>query len=785
MNVFMMRLVAAATILIAVASWGLAETVSPLFARGYTVIPEPQKVSLRSDDFIFGPAWQLQLDKSVRANDVAVETLHEDLATRFHLKLRSNGNPSGILSLRISPGAIQVGDALDRDKDRLAAQAYRIDLSSHAINITANADTGLFYGVETLIQLLRPHAGMLSLPEGQIEDWPDLSLRHIYWDDAHHLERMNELKRALRQAAFYKIDGFIIKLEGHFQYKSAPALVEPYALTPAQFQELTNYGLRYHIQLIPYLDGPAHIAFILKHPEYAKLREYPNSNYELCVTNPDSYKLLESMFQDLLDANKGVTYFYLSTDEPYYIGLAKNSQCDEASRARQLGSVGKLFAEFAAKAGGYLHDHGRTVMFWGEYPMKPDDLRTLPSFLVNGEVYGPDFDRIYKQQGIRQMIYTSSEGEEKLFPDYFTLPVTDRLHGEYSGSPRVQENFEKISFDASRRNANLVGAVNAGWADMGLHPETFWLGYVTASAAAWHPGTPNPRESMSTFYPLFYGPEVVNMDRLYQLMSMQAQFWADSWDEIPSQARKPIWGSSYAIYNPPKPAQDQTLPLPPSPDRDLNYRSTWSEENSKRTNLVSAFLRDNDELIGLLNENVPRVRLNRYNLEIYSTIAQLFRQNLDMIEGIRRMDRALQMAAKARMENPKQAIANVDRALDIATWIWQQRNEVQKNCETTWYKGWFPRVPEANGRKFLHELDDVKDHLPDRTVDMSYLVYREKLLPFGDWVNAILAARNAFASAHQLPVREVIENVRFDWSDLKTTRTASELHERLIEPPSY
>ena len=54
-----------------------------------------------------------------------------------------------------------------------------------------------------------------------------------------------------------------------------------------------------------------------------------------------------------------------------------------------------------------------------------------------------------------------------------------------------------------------------------------------------------------------------------------------------------------------------------------------------------------------------------------------------------------------------------------------------------------PRVAEANGRRFLHELDDVKDHLPDRTVDMTYLVYRELLLPFGDWVEQVRAARQS------------------------------------------
>jgi hypothetical protein len=78
------------------------------------------------------------------------------------------------------------------------------------------------------------------------------------------------------------------------------------------------------VQVVPYLDAPAHVAFILKHPEYHGLREYPDSNYEMCATNPASYELLYGMFQDLLDANKGGRYFYLSTDEPYYIGLANN-----------------------------------------------------------------------------------------------------------------------------------------------------------------------------------------------------------------------------------------------------------------------------------------------------------------------------------------------------------------------------------------------------------------------------------------------------------------------------
>ena len=734
-----------------------AATVSALFARGYNVIPAPQRVALGPEDFTFGTAWKIEADASA---STAVEVLRNGLRERFGLMLSGEG--PGVIRIKVKPGSVEVGKALDRNRDALAKQAYRLVLDRTGIAIEANSAAGALYGVETLLQLLRPDGPRLRLPRGQIDDWPDLEIRDIYWDDAHHLEHMDELKRVIRQAAFYKINGFAIKLEGHFQYKSAPALVEPYALSPEQFQELTDYGLRYGVQVIPYLDAPAHVAFILKHPEYSHLREYPDSNYEFCSTNQGTYKLLDGMINDLLDANRGGKYFYLSTDEPYYIGLADSSQCREALRAKELGSVGKLFAEFAAKMGGNLHDRGRTVIFWGEYPMKPDDLPSLPNFLVNGEVYGPEYDAIYRKQGIRQMVYTSSEGEERLFPDYFVEPAPQRLHGAYAGRPRVQEAFEKIAFDSSRRNADLIGSVNAGWGDMGLHPETFWLGYIAASAAAWHPGAPDPRETMASFYPLFYGPDVVDMDHVYQLMSGQAQFWADSWDRTASKSRKGIWGDSANIFHPRHPAHDQTLPLPPAPSGDLSYASTWAKENARRLELAGKAAQDNDLLVGLLRENLQRARFNRYNLAVFLSIARLCRQNTDMLDGIRRMNDLLTQAAKSRTRDANDSLASVDEALDIADQIRRERNRVFSDTVATWYKSWLPRVKEANGRTFLHELDDVKDHLPDRTVDMSYLVYREKLLPFGEWVNSIAAARHTFARAHNLPER----NFHFDWEDL-------------------
>src|SRR5579864_399257 len=752
------------TLAITLAVAGRAETVSKLWSRGYAVLPDPQQVELRDGDRQFGPEWQLRRGAGVAENDVAVETLVEELESRFAMRMTANA--ATLVRLEMKLGSVIPGETTDSDKQAIADQAYRIEIGESDIAIVANAPEGLFYGAETLVQLLRPRQGAYYLPLCRITDWPDLHLRHIYWDDAHHLDRLPELKRAVRQAAFFKINGFALKLEGHFQFRSAPAVVEPYALSPAEYQELTDYGLRYHVQVIPYLDGPAHIAFILKHPEYAKYRSFPDSNYELCATNPEAVKFLSGMFQDLVDANRGGKFVYFSTDEPYYVGLADNPACQEKAAAHKLGSVGKLLARFITQIAEPLHEQGRTVMFWGEYPLVVSDIEALPPYVVNGETYGPEFDPLFHRRGIRQMIYTSTEGEERFFPDYFSLPSSRRLHPRAPDGGRVAGGFRKISFDTARGQTDLIGTVVAGWADAGLHPETFWLGYATITAAGWRPASRSAEESTAVFYKLFYGDGAIDVNRVYQLMSQQAQFWSDSWERGPSW-RKPIFGNSDRIYNPRKPLQDDTLKLPAAPGAGLKFDASWITENARRVQLASDALADNDELLGLLHQNLRGVEINRYNLEVYLSVASLYRQNLELLLGLRRMCSQLESAQKAAGQGkPKDALESVDSALGVADEIRRERNEALRDAVATWYKSWFPRTAEANGRKFFHELDDVKDHVPDRTVDMSYLVERELRVPFGEWVAAIRTARNQFAAANHLPA----DARRFDWLDVEDVR---------------
>ena len=767
------RAFCAGPIFLLISGGAYALPVSPLFARGYTVIPEPQKVELKSADFQLDNQWGLRLVDGISASDVAVETLQQQLRQRYRIDLTSHGR-QGVIELAVRPNSVEIGQATDPNRVALAQQAYRLQLGRDRIGITANAPAGLFYGVETLVQLVKPEHGRFCLPEGEIVDWPDLSLREVFWDEQEHLDHFDVLKQAIERAAFFKVNAVALRLNGHFEYASAPALVDPYALSPAQLQELTDIGLHYHLQVIPYLDGPAHVNFILEHDEYLRLREFPETAFQMCSTNPETYKLLDGMYQDLMNANKGGQYFHLSTDEAWFIGKADNDQCHEAQRAAQLGSPSKLWAEFTQKTAGYLQQHQRRVIFWGEEPLQAEDIPLLPAGLINGEVYSTAYNKAFHAHGIPLMIYTNSLPDDPLFPSYFVLAPNDQVHPRSLAEGRAATAFNEISRTSARQEADIVGAGIYAWGDLGPHPETYWLGYAVGASAAWHPGSPEPQELAHSFFRLFYGEGATSMSRVYQLLSTQTQFFASSWDSEPSGTLPLIFGYSYGIG--PFTPHLSTLPLPSVPTADyLRLKHNWRQENARRVELAWKFLGENDELRDLLYANLSSVDFNRYNLRVYLSIAQLCRQNIDMLRDLDEITSHLEKAEdQAAHLHYTDAVADLDQSLDVAGRIRDERNQALQDVTATWYETWFPRVREANGRKVAREPQSFVDTRTTesahrRQEGLLYLIDREFSLPFGDWVNQLRDVRNRYAAAHNLPVREG----NFNWQDSTTLHSQS------------
>src|SRR5690242_8366309 len=170
-------------------------------------------------------------------------------------------------------------------------------------------------------------------------------------------------------------------------------------------------------------------------------------------------------------------------------------------------------------------------------------------------------------------------------------------------------------------------------------------------------------------------------------------------------------------------------------------------------------------MLALLQKDLCSEACQKYNLHIYRAIGGVYRQSLQMIESLSTVSGGLPQAQTAAANVQfERAVAALDRAVETVEEIRDQRNEAYHEAVETWYKSWLPRVAEANGRRYLDEVDDVKDHLPMRTVDMSYLIYRELLLPLGNWYNNVESIRNQYAAAHGLAAR----TKAFDWNDTET-----------------
>ena len=164
------------------------------------LLPVPQLEQFTGKSFNLGQGWVIK-SEGIDKNIPALRSLREEFRNRFKLELNpGTGKQDNSITLVMRANAVQVGDAVDTDRNALSIQAYQIELNSKNIVILANAPQGLFYGVQTLLQIIEWKDKQLSYPEGRLTDWPDMNLRIIYWDDAHHLEKFDVLKNEIKQA---------------------------------------------------------------------------------------------------------------------------------------------------------------------------------------------------------------------------------------------------------------------------------------------------------------------------------------------------------------------------------------------------------------------------------------------------------------------------------------------------------------------------------------------------------------------------------------------------------
>jgi hexosaminidase len=712
-----------------------AQNITDLWARGYAVIPTPQRVQLSAGDTIFNNAWVLDSGK-VSAQHVAVQSLRRDLAALQNLELR-NGAAGKVLRLAIAPGTVATKGNAEID-----AQGYRIRIDDSAVEITGNADQGLFYGVQTFLQLLkRDSTGRLLLPKGTIEDWPKLQLRFLHWDTKHHQDRMATLKRYLDWAARFKANMIAFELEDKFEYPSHPVIGAPGAFTTAELQEIVNYGLERFIQVVPDVQAPAHLAYVLKHPEFAHLRADGN-NYQSAMCDPRTYDLIFSMYDDVIKATKGVKYFLASTDEVYYAGIEGTCRpYNEQNRSL-------AWAEFVKKAHDHLAQQGRRMIVWMEYPLLPEHLKLIPPDVIDGVSGEAEFVDIQKKMGMQQLAYVSMQGGEAIFPDNFGLETPNGL-----SRGRIEDAFQSIAFGRHWKG-NPLGVFGAAWDDCGLHNETFWLGWSAAAQYGWNPGATRPDQHSAEFMKIYYGPDATGMMEIYRSMQRQGRSWVRTWDRVTSRVRGPGYGNSYG-KGVGTGRSDSTLAAPALPELpDLKVQPVFTEKYATFVTEARSRMLENDQLQLALQDNLGRVDRNQYNLEVFHTLAKFMGHHWRLLSGLAAAEKSLTNAqAAAQQKKAEAAVANLVTAYQTVDRLNKEGARTFAELTAVYEKSRFPKGQSVGGRKFVHILDDTKDHPADRTADLSFMYVREKSLGLDQWLKKLSDVIQSYAKQNNVSVK--------------------------------
>jgi hexosaminidase len=739
MNLFLRTLVVALTVsMFGTAAPGSAEIVGSLRAMGYSLVPAAKKIQLNGREVVIDSSWGI--DAQVPHTDIAVRRLKDGAAELLNLRLTGSGQ--GRIVLRVAVG--KVAEA----PQATAREAYALSIAPGRIEITGNAGPGLFYGVQSLLQIARPAGIGCRVPEAEIADWPALQLRFIHWDTKHHQDRPETLKRLIDWAAFFKANAIGFEIEDKYEFPRHPVVGAPGAFTKAQLQELTRYALERNIQLVPQIQAPAHMAYVLKHDEFKHLRA-DGSNYQASMCDEEAIAIIQDLYQDMIDATPGVEYFHVSTDEVYFAGISAKCQ---ANRPYNEKNRSLTWVEFAARMHKWLSDRGRKMLCWVEYPVLEEHLSLLPKGLISG-VATPGrsaWNDGLKKAGVPSLIYHPLQGSELLFPNYFS---TEFLDEDRPVPGRLAEPGALIS-RVLRENPNeLIGTFSAAWDDSGLHSETFWPGWVMTTQYGWSPDGPRPEQVLADFVDVYYGAGNQDIVEVYRTLEDGARYYESSLDRVPATRLKPTYGS-YA-----GPGRDTTRidlrieppQIPFAYDESIIVERNFSRKYARVLAQLPEMRIRLDQAVAALQGKLGTVARNRYNVEVLLSIAQFERHFIAMMGALKDAeDLMLQAADAQRQERPRDVVALLNRANGLVKDCLADRKSMWDGLTATWEKSRYPKGQSVGGRNFVHILDDLKDHRADRRPGLDYMLEPLELTGLESWSASLARFIQTYSTPRQL-----------------------------------
>ena len=674
----------------------LCEGRSALWRAGVSLIPYPQEVRLGGEDFVFGSTVAVSLDKG------ADET---DRFTAGELAARLKADWGIEVVIGTKPGARLIVLTRSGAPEKVGEQGYRLEAIADRLTVRANSAAGLFYGVQTLLQMIQKGRSGPYVPGAEITDWPDIKQRAVHYDTKHFQEKATYVRDFIRTLARYKINMLICEWEDKLAYQRHPEIGAPGAFTMKEMQEFTSFARKYHIQIVPLVQGLGHVSFIQKHPQHRALREIPSSNWQNNALDEGTYELMFDLWEETIEATPGSEYIHIGTDEAWELGKGATKK-----KAEEIGTYG-LMIHFIRRAHDHLAGFGRKVMSWGG-GYRPEEEITPPKGLITFGWRSIERDKTLVEAGYPVYIYDPNPGIEHMFLPYF---YRIRRGEEVPGCLEV--SYKTIS--SAALSGIYDGTVATSWNCSGVHNQIWMLRYIVAAEYSWSGYAPGYEEFKTKYFKNYYGPDCRDMHELFLTLNKASYFYMNSFER-----KVWHWGEVGKTH------------LPGLPRDDVEYDPYWNTEYRERVALSRAILPQMERVKNICRTNLALGAKNEYDFELFMRLSELFSHTANTYLALSALERAITQAHRTHFDNHQEAYASLERAARIVEENLAERDEVYKRLKATWEKTQLPKGMSTAEKKYVHARDRQRN-FANRRPDMSFVIYDEQLLGLEDYLDKL------------------------------------------------
>jgi hypothetical protein len=382
-------------------------------------------------------------------------------------------------------------------------EGYVIVPDGNRLVVIGATSAGVFYGAQTVKQLVSGDGDQARLYRATIRDWPAMRYRGFHDDISRGpVPTLEFQKKQVRTLAAYKINFFSPYFEHTLEYESNPLIAPPGgAMTHADVKELVAYAANYHVDIIPEQEAFGHLHHILKYEIYSPLGETPHGHV-LAPGQTGSLPLIRQMFAEIFSLFPS-RFVHLGADETFELGRGQT-----AERVKSVG-IGVVYLDFLKQIADALRPSGKRFLFWGDVALSsPELVNTIPKDLIAVPwSYGADTSYVRMIKPFRDV------GMET-----WVAPGVSSWNRVYPNNANALVNIQRFVRDGQALGA--TGMINTSWDDDGesLFNQT-WYGDLFGAAAAWQSGESSIDAFASSYGRVFHGDLSGKIDEAQRRLS--------------------------------------------------------------------------------------------------------------------------------------------------------------------------------------------------------------------------------------------------------------------------